>query len=457
MLLKGGKAVSEEQIKEVDIRVEGEKISEVKANLEPKADEEVIDIAGKYILPGIIDSHTHFELHARGTVTADDFYWGSRSAAFGGVTTVIDYADQLPDSLLKGITKRIKQAEDSVIDYNLHLVLNDDFEPEKQLDELYKLKDFGISSIKLFTVYPGLYKIADEKWSSVLEAAKKAEILVTVHSEKDEIIQEQKEIYKEQDKLDIEYHPDIRLGRAEGEAVKEVSQYAEEVDLPIYIVHLSSKEGYQELLNARERGVDIYAETTPHYLLLNRELLQGENGQLHLMTPPLRKVEDNEVLWQGVMDDVIDIIATDHAAFNIKQKNEGSNSLDTFPGIPGVETLLPMTYTYGVNRDRISLTKLVSLLSTNPAKTFGLYPQKGSLEVGTDADLVVFDPDKEVPMNGDTLHSQAGYTSFAGKTAEGFPILTMLRGNILVNDGEFIGTKGFGKFVEANRSSLYNK
>ncbi|SJZ91515.1 dihydropyrimidinase [Selenihalanaerobacter shriftii] len=457
MLLKGGKLVSENGVKKADIRISGEIIGEVANNLTPDLGEEVIDVAGKLVLPGIIDAHTHFKLRSRGTVTADDFYWGGRSAAFGGVTTVVDYADQAPDSLLKGVKNRIKDATDSVIDYTFHLVINDDFQPQIEVDKLHELREFGINSIKLFTTYQDMYMLDDKKWSPLLKAAKEAKLLVTVHAEKDKIIQKKQRIYDDQNKLGVKYHSDIRPDIAESETIRDLCKYVEDIQMPIYIAHLSSKKGYEEILKGRKAGINIRAETTPHYLLLTRDLLAGQDGRLNFMTPPLREEKDNEALWEGVIDETIDVIATDHCAFSIKQKEEGSNSLDVLPGIPGVETLLPLVYTYGVKEGRITLSKMVKLLSTMPAKIFGLYPRKGSLRPGSDADLVVFDPNKKMTIEHKQLHSKAGYTPYQGMKMEGSPLFTILRGNKLVKDGEFLGTKGSGQFIKANLSSLYSE
>ena len=451
MLIKGGKIVTSEQIEKEDIRIKGEKIVEVGRGLSPAAGEEVIDAGGKYIFPGIIDAHTHFKLQARGTVTADDFYWGGRSAAFGGVTTVIDYADQEKDSLLAGLEKRKKEAADSVIDYSFHLVLNNNFSPQKHIGEFSNLIDEGISSLKIFTTYQDIYMLARDKLISLFNAVKETGLLITVHAEDDDIINEREEEYRARAMLGIHYHPEIRPGRAEGEAVKKLTDLAEKIGIPIYIVHLSAEEGYRAALEARKQNCRVYLETAPHYLLLDRHLLSCSNSQLNLMTPPLRRKKDNEILWEGIGNGSIDVIATDHCAFSIEQKMEGKNSLDTLPGIPGVETLLPLIYTSGVRAGKISLKRMVELLSVNPAQIFGLYPEKGSIEEGTDADLVIFNPDIRWELKGEVLHSRADYTPFAGREVYGKPTTTILRGQKIVERDIFTGKKGYGRFVRAGK------
>lgn len=455
LLLKNAKVVIADKIKEGDVRIEGEKIKEIAKVLSPKQDEEVIDLAGKLLLPGLIDSHVHFSLHSRGTVTIDDFYSGGVSAAFGGVTTIIDYADQVDNSLIKGLVKRKLEARDSVIDYNLHLCVDNNLSSERYLKDFYRLRENGISSLKAFTTYSDIYMLNNKKWTALFKAAKQAEMLVTVHAENDQIIQDNILKYRAKKQLGVEYHPDIRSSVAEAEAISELCQLLKHLEMSLYIVHLSSQKGYQQILKAREQGVDIYAETAPHYLLLTRQLLEGEGGRLNLMSPPLREKEDNRVLWNGVAEGEIDVIATDHCAFSVEQKKAGGNSLDILPGIPGVETMLPLIYTYGVKVGKISLTKMVELLSTNPAKIFGLYSQKGSIEVGKDADLVVFDPDLEVQLQGDRLHSKAGYTSFEGIKVKGMPVMTILRGKKIVAEGKFLGKRGYGKFIKADKSVVY--
>lgn len=449
MLLKGGKLVSAEFIEKKDIRIKGSKIKEIGKNLTPQPEEEVYDIRGKIVFPGIIDSHTHFKLHSRGTITVDDFYWGGRAAAIGGVTTHMDYADMVNGSLMEGLERRLEEIEDAVIDYHLHLVVNNEFEPKRDNEQFFKLRKSGISSLKVFTTYKGMYMLDYDKWVPLFKAAREAGLLVTVHAEKDEIIQENIKKYQREGKLGVEYHPDIRPGIAEAEAIKEVCEFARNTNSLLYIVHLSSKEGYREVEKARKRGLKVFVETTPHYLLLTRKLLKGPDGMLNLMTPPLREIDDNVVLWEGVKDGVIDVIATDHCAFNVEQKKEGSNSLDILPGIPGVETLLPLVYTFGVKAGRINLNRMVELLSTNPAKIFGLYPEKGSLKPGTDADLVVFDTEVELKLDNDNINTKAGYTPYQGIKLSGVPIITFLRGRVIAKDRKFIGEKGYGRFIEA--------
>ena len=452
MLLKNGLIFDDKsgELQKGDLRIEGEQIKEISEFLNKKNGEKEIDISGKYVLPGIIDSHVHFELESRGTVSDDDFYQGSVSAVYGGVTTIIDYADMNKESIRSGLKNRKNKAKDeTIVDYNFHLVINNDFEINKDLDEIYKLPDQGISSLKLFTTYEDIYMLAEEKMEKIFSVASEIGLTVTVHSEDNELIKEKQKEYKNKNKVDFKYHSEIRSAEVEKKAIEKLSKFAKKSGAKLYIVHLSSQKGYEATLKARDMGVDIYVETTPHYLLLTKELLKGTEGRYNFMTPPLRSKEDNKALWKGVIDKKIDTVATDHCAFSKDKKDKGNNVFDTYPGIAGVETLFPLIYTYGVEKGKITIKRLIELLSINPAKIFGLYPKKGSLKEGSDADILVYDPEIKRTLNAKDLHSNSNHTSFAGMEVKGRTYLTILRGNILLKDDELKAKKGYGKFVKA--------
>jgi dihydropyrimidinase len=450
VLIKNGIVVTATKTEKKDIRILDEKIKQIESNLTPFMDEEVIDASGKYVFPGIIDSHTHFSLHARGTTSIDDFYWGGRSAALGGVTTHIDFADMEATSLMKGLENRLEETRDSVIDFHFHIVINNNFNPLKQNHQLREIRDFGISSLKAFTTYKNIYMLSSDKWEPLFKAAGDNDLIVAVHAEDNEIIEKNIVKFQKENKLDAQYHPDIRPSEAEQKAVKKICEIAHKTNASLYIVHLSSEKGYQVVKEYKNlKNFKLYVETTPHYLLLTRELLKGPKASFYFMTPPLRESQDNEALWEGIQKGLIDVIATDHCAYNAEQKSMGKNSLDIFPGIPGVETLLALTYTYGVNKGLISINRLVELLSTNPAKIFKLYPQKGTIAIDSDADLVIFDPNLKEVLNSSNTHSKAAYTPFEGFEVEGLPITTILRGKVIVKDRNFLGEKGFGRFIKA--------
>ncbi|MFW6266715.1 MAG: dihydropyrimidinase [Halanaerobium sp.] len=458
ILLKNAKLVDDQGIRKSDLLIEGEKIAaEEKRGFfeedELKGEFKVIDLSGKYIFPGIIDAHTHYSLHSRGTVTADDFYQGSIAAAAGGVTTVIDYIDFPEDGdFKKAVSRRKKEAKDSIIDYNFHQVVQD-FN-QKISDNLEDLKELGLASIKLFTTYKDVgYMIDREKWSQLFKRLKEIEILPQVHAEDDALIEDLKEVYSSRGLTEPRFHPAIRPAAAESLAVQDMGEEALKAEMPLYIVHLSSAEGLKAVRDLRARKAQIYTETTPHYLLLDNSYLEGKEAQLYLMTPPLRKKYDNQLLWEGVSQNEFQVIATDHCAFNREQKMKSDSSLEILPGIPGTETMLPLIYSSGVRNNRITIREMIELLSVNPAKIFGIYPEKGSLEAGTDADLTVFDPNIEKKLTAEKLHSAAQYSPYQEFTVKGYPVMTFRRGQ-LIFDKKLRAEKGSGKFIFAHSSSL---
>ncbi|MFN2340667.1 MAG: dihydropyrimidinase [Halanaerobium sp.] len=458
VLLKNAKVVDDIGIRKSDLLIKGEKIAAVEnrgffEEEELKGEFKVIDLAGKYIFPGVIDAHTHYHLHSRGTVTADDFYQGSISAAAGGVTTVIDYIDFPEDGDFKSsVAARKKEAADSIIDYNFHQVVQD-FN-SKISQNLADLKDLGLASIKLFTTYKDVgYMIDRDKWSQLFERLKEIKILPQVHAEDDALIQELQEAYSKRNLTGPRYHPAIRPAAAEALAIKDMGEEALKAEMPLYIVHLSSAEGLEAVRKLRASQAQIYAESTPHYLLLDNSYLEGQEAQLYFMTPPLRNKYDNQILWQGISQNEFQVVATDHCAFNREQKMQSDSSLEILPGIPGTETLLPLLYSSGVRNNRITIREMVEMLAVNPAKIFGLYPEKGSLEVGTDADLTVFDPNMEKKLTAANLHSAAGYSPYHDFTVKGYPVMTFRRGQ-LIFDNKLRAEKGSGKFIFAHSSSL---
>lgn len=460
ILIKNGVLVTAEEMAEKDILLEGEKIIAVKDEFlsgEIPEKTKIIDAEGKYIFPGIIDAHTHYFMKSPpDNVTADDFYSGSISAAFGGVTTFIDYAEQQKGhSIIEAFINRQEEAKgNAAIDYSLHQSVCSLYHNLKE--DLEELKDWGVSSLKLFTTYKEDGSMLDKgNWLELLKMSRDLKLLVTVHAEDDEMIDQIKIKYKDREEFPPYYHTLLRPPEVEYSAIKEIGDMVKLLDMPIYIAHLSSKKGYRALKEIKKSGGKIFAETTPHYLLLTEDLLKKEDAQKYFMTPPLRNKEDNEALWEALKDKYISVIDTDHCSYTTEQKFLSSNCLGILAGIPGSETLLPLVYSYGVGRDYFNVKNMVNLLSTNPAKIFGLYPEKGSLGVGTDADLVIFDPKKEIIISDSGQHTAAGYTPFSGFKVKGYPITTILRGKIIVNNNRFSGERGGGKFLKGKESALY--
>ena len=451
-LIKGGLLVDTEWMRHQDILIEGSKIKRVAPVIDQAqlpSDTAVIDASGLCVLPGIIDAHTHYHLVSRGTVTADSFEEGSRLAAFGGVTTVVDFADDDKHSLLGSFNARRREMAPMAIDYTLHqgvYAYRDDIAAE-----LRSIAESGVGTLKIFTTYRDVGYLVEKRdeLKAIFSAAKDLGLLVTVHSEDDHIITEigrnWKGGYRPID------HASLRPAEAEAEAIRYVGGIAEELDMPVYIVHLSSKAGLEAVRELRSRGVKLICETTPHYLFLDKSKLEGDKGPLYVMTPPLRTKEDNEALQEAVLNGEIQVIATDHCAFTYEQKLESNDCRTIYPGIPGTEELLPLVNTFALSSGSLSLSQVVNLLSTSPAKIFGLYPEKGSLEEGTDADIVLFDPDFSWTLSKDTIHSASGYTAYEGMSVTGKVVMTYLRGRLVMGDGIYLGLSGDGRYLKVKR------
>lgn len=452
ILIKNGLVVDTEWMRHYDILISGSKIRRVAPSIDAATlphDTSVIHADGLCVLPGIIDAHTHYHLVSRGTVTADSFEEGSRLAAFGGVTTVVDFADDNKISLLDSLHARRREMVPMAIDYALHQGV---YKYRSDIrKELESIKRAGIGTLKMFTTYKDVGYLVDDRneLREIFRAARDLGLMVSVHSEDDGIVTQISSSWK--GTYTPSDHADMRPPEAEAAAIGYVGGIAGELDMPIYIVHLSSKKGLESVRKLRMEGVKVIVETTPHYLFLTREKLIGPDGPLYVMTPPLRTAEDNEALQEALLNGEIQVVATDHCSFTREQKLESNDCRTIYPGIPGTEELLPLLHTFGVTSGRLSLSQIVNLLSTGPAKIFGLYPEKGSLEVGTDADITLFNPDQSWTLSKDTLHSASGYTAYEGFSVTGKVVMTYLRGRLVMGDGIYLGLSGDGKFLRAKR------
>jgi len=454
LLVANGKLVIEKGLVEADLAVDGGKISAI-GRIEPPAGIRVFDAERKLVLPGVIDAHTHFGLVARGTVTADGWEEGTISAACGGVTTCIDYADPFPgEPLVEGAREKLAEAEGKAcIDYTVHMTVHCWTSDLRQ--ELQELREMGITSLKIFTTYD--QKIADGDLGLLLEDARDLGLLVTVHAEDDDVVRKLRSQLEQRGDTGPRSHGISRPPEAEERAVAKVIETAQKLDVPVFFVHVSTGDGATRIAEARRYGQKVYGETCPHYLILDDGVYASGDPRPVIMTPPLRPPGHQEVLWQALSKGALQMVATDHCAYTLEQKGQGKTCFDTLPGIPGSETLLPLLYTFGVGGGHFDVICLARLLSTNPAKLFGLYPQKGCIEVGSDADLVIFDPEKEVVLDGKKLHSSSVYTPFSGIKVRGYPETTLLRGEVIFHRGEFMGRPGMGRFVKAvSASSAYN-
>ena len=449
LLIKNGMIFTDRRSFKGDIFVNHGKIQQLEVSIDEStldSDIEIVDADGLCVLPGIIDAHTHYHLVSRGTVTADSFEEGSKLAAFGGVTTVIDFADhEKGKTLLESSSSRIEAMKQGMhIDFALHQGI---YRLPADIDkELLQLKEKGITAIKIFTTYKNVgYLMEKETLKGVFLACKRAGFLVTVHCEDDEYLEEVASNYKGD--FSPKDHPVLRPSEAERRAIEMVGNLAKECDMSIYIVHVSSKDGLTAVQKLRLDGVDVIVETTPHYLFLDKSYLEGDNAPLYVMTPPLREKEDGTYLLDALIYGEIDVVATDHCSFTREQKLSSTDTRTIYPGIPGTEELLPMIHSAAVATSRMNLSQMVALLSTNPAKIFGIYPQKGTLMVGTDADFILFDPDFIWTIEKDSIHSASKYSAYEGTDVAGKVVMTYLRGNLIMGDDVYLGKAVTGEFV----------
>ncbi|MCA1818314.1 MAG: dihydropyrimidinase, partial [Acidobacteria bacterium] len=405
-LIRNGRIVTAVDDYRADVLVEGEKVSVIGARLDVEADR-VIDAAGKLVIPGGIDPHTHMELPFGGTESSDDFRTGTIAAAFGGTTTIIDFAVQYKgQSLVEGLDNWHKKAEGKcAIDYGFHLITTE--LEDNQTEELHTVMDEGVTSFKLFMAYPGVFLADDATIFRAMSAAGERGGLVCMHAENGIVINEIIKRALAQGRTAPKYHALTRPTVAEAEGVHRAIAIAEMAESPVYIVHLSCADALNQVREARDRGLPAFAETCPQYLFLSiDDYGEGFEGAKYVMTPPLREKWNQQELWKGLKADDLQVISTDHCPFCMKEQKElGRNDFSKIPnGAPGVENRVPLIYNGGVVENRISLNRFVELTSTAAAKMFGLFPRKGTIAVGSDADIVVFDPDKEQTFSVKTQH-----------------------------------------------------
>jgi dihydropyrimidinase len=447
-IIKHGTVVTATDTYQADVGITNGKIVQIGQDLTaPGA--KILDAAGKYVMPGGIDVHVHLQLPFCGTVSADDFENGTKAGACGGLTTVIDYAIQTKgEKLMDAVVARRKEADGKVcVDYSLHGGITD-WDIAK--DEMDAIVDYGIPTFKMFMVYRSQGWMADDgSLLQALEATKRNGARICVHAENDDAINMLQTRYASQvAELGAYGHALTRPNYTEQEAIARAALWAEVTGGRLYVVHMSTGEGADAVWSARERGANVHAETCPQYLLLDDELFKGENGHLYATCPQLRKPADQERLWEGLMEGTVQVIGTDTCTFNTTQTAMWNGDFRKIPfGMPGVETMMPLTYHYGVNQGRFSLNRFVQLCSTNPAKIFGLYPQKGSIAVGFDADIVVWDPDKEVTLDHNQMQTNCDWSPFQGYTLTGAAHLTLSRGRVVAEQGRFVGEAGYGQFV----------
>ncbi len=447
LVIKNGTLVSAADTFRADLAISGETIASVGIDLHGR---EEINAAGKLVIPGGVDPHVHLEMPVGQTRSSDDWETGTIAAAIGGTTTVIDFVEpSRNEPLLDALAARKKQADGkSCIDYALHMTLTNDL-PETLL-QIPDVIQAGCSSFKTYLTYEGL-KLSDDAFLNVLFAVKDHHGLILVHAENDAIINSLKSAFLDQGKLAPRFHPLSHPAVSESEAITRALALARTAEALLYIVHISTAGGVNALEQARDDGQLVFGETCPQYLLLtDREFERpGFESSKFVCSPPLRTDPDRERLWHALSHGSLDTIGTDHCPFFFKgQKELGREDFTRIPGgLPGIESRLALLYSFGVGTGRISLNRWVALCATNAARIFNLYPRKGSLAPGSDADLVIFDPNRKVTMTKSMLHENVDYTPYEGMQLTGYPEMTIAAGKILAQNGNFIGEKGRGRFI----------
>jgi dihydropyrimidinase len=449
-LIKNGRVVTAVDDYRADILIDGEVISVIGASLEMEADR-VLDATGMLVIPGGIDPHTHMDLPFGGTAASDDFFTGTRGAAFGGTTTIIDFAVQNKgESMLQGVDNWHKKADGkTVIDYGFHLITTD-FEDGAER-EMYQLMDEGVTSFKLFMAYPGVFLADDATIFRAMSAAGERGGLVCMHAENGIVINEIIKRALAAGRTAPKHHALTRPTIAEAEGVHRAIALAEMAESPVYIVHLSCTDALNQVRQARDRGIPAFAETCPQYLFLSiDDYGDGWDGAKYVMTPPLREKSNQDELWKGLKMDDLQVISTDHCPFCMKEQKElGRDDFSKIPnGAPGVEYRMSLIYNGGVVENRISLNRFVELTSTAAAKMFGLFPKKGTIAVGSDADIVIFDPAKEHTFTLASQHMNVDYCAYEGKTVKGKVETVLSRGRVVIENGECKVEKGSGQFLK---------
>jgi dihydropyrimidinase len=451
VLIKSGRILTAADDYVGDIYVEGERISLIGESLDVSADK-VIDAAGKYVLPGCVDPHTHLDMPFGGTVTIDDVESGQTSAAFGGTTCHVDFIIQPQGATFAEALDewRAKANGKQVIDMGYHMAVTDLHEGGT-LEELATLPDQGITSYKLFMAYKGALMVDDETLFRTMQVAAETGAVVMVHAENGDAIDVLVKEALAAGHTEPKYHALTRPPETEGEATNRAIQLARVAGSPLYVVHVSCRESVEPIAHARERGWNVQGETCTQYFFIDYSYLERPNfeGAKWVYTPPPRPKENQDVLWNAVRTDVLSVISTDHCAFLWDgQKTMGRDDFSKIPnGGPGLENRLHMIHEFGVRAGRITLNRMVELLCTNPAKLFGLYPRKGTIAVGSDADIVVFDPQRKLTIATETDHSKSDYNLFQGTEVTGAPEVVLLRGQVLVENDELQVEPGYGQFV----------
>jgi len=450
-IIRNGSVVTATDTYTADVAIVNGKITAVGTDLPTQNAGRILDATAKLILPGGIDVHTHLDMPFGGTTSADDFETGTRAAAFGGTTTLIDFAIQYKGQPLRQAfdTWMSKAASKAVCDYAFHCIVTD--VSGGQLSEMNDLVHEGVTSFKLFMAYPGVFMLDDGSIFKALQTTAKNGGMVCMHAENGSAIDVIVQQALAEGKRAPKYHALTRPTTAEAEAVGRAIALAEMAGAPIYIVHLSCNDALEKIREARDRGLPVYAETCPQYLYLSLENMDapGFEGAKYVFTPPLREKWNQEKLWNGLKHDHLQVVSTDHCPFCFKEQKEmGRDDFTKIPnGGPGVEHRMSLIYSGGVATGGFNVNRFVELVSTTPAKLFGLYPRKGTIAVGSDADLVIFDPHRKHTISAATHHMRVDYSMFEGIQVTGMPDVVLSRGSVVVENDKFLGRAGQGEFL----------
>jgi len=440
LVIRGGKVVTPKGIVKADLAIEEGKIAAVaKSQHLPKADRE-IDVRGRYIFPGGVDAHAH--IYDPKYAYREDFKTGTMAAAAGGVTTIIEMVLQSPVDNPDRIREKIAVGEhESLVDFSLHAGMMNE-ENVKWVPEIVRL---GVASFKAFMCAP--YRVDEKTLSLIMEKVVRHHGIVNVHAEDEEIIWELTEKLKKEGRVDPLAHNESRPNIAEERAVSQAISLASSIGVHLHISHLTTKEGLQLIEDAKRDGLDVTTETCPHYLVFTKHDVQ-RHGPYLKVNPPLKSREDLNALWNGLKAGTIDIVTSEHAPGTRDEKEMGWKDIwQAWGGLPGIETMLPVLISEGVNKGRLTLENLCSILCERPARIFGLYPRKGAIMVGSDADLTVIDLKQKRKVRSGELHHKCGWSPYEGMTLTGWPTMTIARGEVVAENGEITGKSGFGKFV----------
>ncbi len=458
MLIKNGTVITAHRTYEADIKIERGKIAGIGKDLDAQNLEKTIDAAGLWIIPGLIDMHVHFLSPFMGQMGAADFYSGTKAAAFGGVTTILDFTNtDIGQTMLESVKIKEEQAEGkALIDYSFHPRIVE--APQRIIDEIKELVDYGVPTFKMFMTYrrQGI-QAHDGILMKVMEEAAKHNALPGVHAENNDIVESLTEEAVEAGETDWHAHARTRPPIAEEEAIQRAVYFAQRIGSPLFIYHVSTKGGAEAIAKAQKQGHPIYAETCPHYLSLTDEILKREDGYKYICSPPMRPKEHIEAMWEGLQKGYLSVTGSDDCNYSSEAKrapmdvDKDGELIPEFQkvvnGLTGMESRFHVLMAKGVQSGKINMNEFVRITSYNAAKIFGLSAKKGDISIGYDADLVLIDPHKEMKLTYDKLHLDTQYNPWEGLKVKGIPVMTMVRGNPIIEQGQVVVEPGYGRFV----------